>query len=338
MKRVVPSLLAAILLSIPAWALAAPECESMYIDVAMAQGEPATQSIYAELCARGNPSGKPIQILVHGGSYDHRYWDPDFDKKDDHSYVKYITKHGYATLNIDRVGSGRSSRPADPSTLNFGAAAFTIHQIVQKLRQGTLDSIRFGTIQSNTIVLVGFSFGAMIATVEASTYNDVDALILQSYSHTVGPAGEASFDLAYPANLEPRFSGISDNYMTTLPGVRPDLFFYTPGTTPFILATDEVWKQTYALAELLDIFPSLGASFGVQVPTLLVVGDYDLISCEAPSCSAAGSLNDEWQNFPMAASFDVEIIDGAGHTLNWHKNPKPAFHAMRKWAKRTLRR
>lgn len=312
------------------------ECEVVYLDVALVAGSDETDSIYAEICSKGNKKSKetPVQILIHGGSYDHRYWNPGWDK--DYSYVDYMVKKDYTVINIDRVGVGYSSKPENPMTVDFDVAAYTIHQIVQMVKGDGISTFNFGNVQRDKVVLVGFSFGSMIATMEAATYNDVDGLVLQSYSHTVGPAGLASYNLAYPANNEPKFNGLDTNYFTTLPNVRPELFFYEDNVEPYILHTDELIKQTYSLAELMSIEGSMAASYNVSVPVFLIVGDYDFIACDLPSCTAAGSLVNEHTHFPLAPSFEYEIVEDAGHTLNWHKKPKNIFKAMEKWIKNTF--
>jgi pimeloyl-ACP methyl ester carboxylesterase len=310
-------------------------CRDVTFEVALAPDAPVDGEIYGRLCARGSVRNKTMQVLLHGGSYDHRYWDWPHPS-DQYSYVREMTAAGYATLSIDRIGTGRSSHPADASAVTLHSSAYTVHQIVQQLRAGTTIVRGFGRVVARRIELVGFSLGSFIATIEASVYDDVDAVVLTAYSHTLGPAAYASFDLAYPANLEPAFADLPDGYLTTLPGVRSELFFHTPGVDPAILALDEWIKQTYTIGELTDIFPSLPASLGVRVPTLLVVGDRDMMSCEAPSCTATGSLANESANYAPEACLELAIIPGAGHSLNLHYAADSAFAAVREWSDRRV--
>lgn len=311
------------------------KCEQVYIDVKIDPSQTvASDSVFAEVCAISRHNiNKPVLVLIHGGSYDHNYWNPSFDNR--HSYVDFAIRQGYTVVNIDRVGVGLSSKPA-PMALDFDAAAYTIHQIVQLLKGDGIE-LYSGAVTADEVVLVGFSFGSMIATMEAATYKDVDGLILQAYSHTVGPAGVASYSAAYPALNEPKFNGLDVNYFTTIPGFREELFFYEDGVEPYVLHHDEMVKKTYTLAELMSIDGSMAASYGVEVPVFLIVGDYDMIACEAPSCKIAGSLDNEGTHFPLAPSFEVKIIDNAGHTLNWHKNPTRTFSAMGMWLRKTFR-
>ena len=310
-------------------------CADVVFAVALSPGEPADDEIYGRLCARGSIHNKTMQILLHGGSYDHRYWDWPLDSEQ-YSYVEAMTAAGYATLSVDRIGTGLSSHPADANAVTLHSSAYTVHQVVQQLREGRHVVRRFGRLRARRVELVGFSLGSFIATIEASVYGDVDGVVLTAYSHTLGPAALASFDLAYPANLEPAFADLPDGYLTTLPGVRSELFFYTPGVDPAILALDEQIKQTYTIGELADIFPSMPASLGVEVPVLLVVGDEDLMSCEAPSCTATGSLANEAANYAPEAGFEMVIIPEAGHSLNLHYAAGSAFEAIREWSDRRV--
>lgn len=54
-------------------------CEAVYVDVALSPGAAVTDSLYVEVCSkRGVVMNRPVQILIHGGSYDSRYWNPSF--------------------------------------------------------------------------------------------------------------------------------------------------------------------------------------------------------------------------------------------------------------------
>jgi len=70
----------------------------------------APGSIYGRYCHTDHANGNPLQILVPGITYTHVYWDlPGFDGR--YSYVDFMSRHGYDTLAIDRLGIGRSTRP-----------------------------------------------------------------------------------------------------------------------------------------------------------------------------------------------------------------------------------
>lgn len=308
-------------------------CEAVNFEVTLDPSSSVVYNISGEMCTRGSVYGKTLQVLIHGASYDHTYWS-EYPTPET-SYVNTITNAGYVVLNIDRLGAGVSDYPPDAFSLSLHTHAWTVHQIVQQIHSGSMVLPTLGRIQVGSVMLVGFSLGSFISTIEASTYADVDGIILTSYSHTLGPAAIASFGLAYPANLD-RFTWLPDGYLTTLPGVREFLFFYRPGTTDALIQLDEQVKGTYTVGEMADIYPSLGASANVHVPTLLVDGDYDMIACLAPNCSETGSLANEYQNYATDSCFEYNIIPDTGHTINMHNNAGMAFSVMRDWADRRI--
>ncbi len=311
-------------------------CSPVSFEVTLDAVSTTPYTIVGNVCTRGNFPGKTLQVLIHGASYDHTYWDSY--PTPETSYVNTITKAGYTTLNIDRIGAGASDHPEDAFSISLHTHAWTVHQIVQVLRSGTLNLPELGHIQPGNIITVGFSLGSFIATIESSLYDDIDGVILTAYSHTLGPAAIASFDLAYPSYLDPilGYLNLSEGYLTSLPGYREMLFFYAPGTTPEMIALDEQLKGTYTVGEMADIMPSLSASLGVHVPTLLVDGDYDMIACLAPNCSSTGTLDNEGMNFAADSCFESQLIPNTGHSINWHNNAELAYDEMRIWADRRI--
>src|SRR5208282_5538800 len=58
-----------------------------------------------------------LQVLVHGVSYDHRYWDAGTVNGQDYSYARYMAAQGFDVLAIDLPGAGSSSVPKGSSVL-----------------------------------------------------------------------------------------------------------------------------------------------------------------------------------------------------------------------------
>src|SRR2546423_3412732 len=53
-----------------------------------------------------------VQVLVHGTTYNHVYWDFPY-QAEHYSHHRDMARHGYATFAVDRLGTGQStSRPA----------------------------------------------------------------------------------------------------------------------------------------------------------------------------------------------------------------------------------
>jgi pimeloyl-ACP methyl ester carboxylesterase len=79
-------------------------------------------SIYGELCMSDQAlaeamAGRPpaVLVLVHGITYGTYYWDFPY-QPETYSAVNALNRHGYATLNIDRIGHGRSDHPLSALT------------------------------------------------------------------------------------------------------------------------------------------------------------------------------------------------------------------------------
>jgi pimeloyl-ACP methyl ester carboxylesterase len=290
------------------------------------------------LCARGSIHHKTIQLLIHGALYDHHYWNFPY-QPEKYSWVRYMTQAGYATLNIDRVGHGQSSKPASGKALDLHVGAYTVHQVVQALRSGSMVAHKFGRLKAERILLAGFSMGAFISTIEASSYNDVDGVILTGYAHDFGPGTSMAAANSYPAAFDPKFAGLGlpFDYLTTVPGAAwGDIFYHRPNADPKVIALDEQLKGLFTLGEVMDLAPSFPASFGVRVPTLVAVGNYDTFPCLEANCQATGSLNDEASYYPPEACVEVELIPDAGHSLNLHLNAQEWFAIARGWADRRI--
>jgi len=137
----------------PAQAVAGTTCKDLpAIPVALSPGAPADQTVAATLCAP--PKAKTVQVLLPGSTYNRSYW--DFPKNPStYSYVRAANRAGFATLNVDRLGYGRSSHPVSTS-VNVDTGAYAISQLVQRLRDG-----RLGTFHK--VIAVGHSMGSFIA-------------------------------------------------------------------------------------------------------------------------------------------------------------------------------
>jgi pimeloyl-ACP methyl ester carboxylesterase len=200
-------------------------------------GSPAsvtdTYGIYSKLCLPADPASakkvKNLQVLTHGGTLDHTYWDiaPGY------SYVDTAAAAGYATLSYDRLGSGLSDHPDPVQIVQLPIQIEIAHLLVQKLRRGEIGGRTFEKVAG-----VGHSLGSAITQSVAAKYpKDFDALILQgtstffSYAFT-GVASEA----AQIANTDPsgRFKNLADGYHT--PGPLPQTiqfaFYRYPGYDP----------------------------------------------------------------------------------------------------------
>jgi Alpha/beta hydrolase family len=313
----------------------APSCQSMQVPVTVPEASDTT--LYGELCvpAMGTPS--TVQLLVHGGTYTHAYWDWPLDP-DRYSYVRRAVAAGYATFNVDHLGSGQSSHPpSDQITFEHGATA--LHEVIGQLRNGAIGGRAFPHV-----IWVGHSFGSIYAWVEASMYQDVDAFVLTGLVHSIKPSWETlAFADLYPAELDPKFaaSGLDFGYLTTVPGTRGSLYYDTENADPRVIAGDEGLKDTITLTEIgqLDSLisppsPDTAPSRVIVVPTLLVVGGRDNIACGAPDgldCTVATVASQEAPYYSPRAHLQVAVVPRTGHDLQLHLGSQQTDNLILDW-------
>jgi pimeloyl-ACP methyl ester carboxylesterase len=325
---------AALVPSSAAAASGALRCEDASFAVNLSASDATVYHVYGQLCARGGLAHKTIQIALHGATYSHLYWDFPY-QPEVYSYVRWATASGYAVLNIDRIGIGRSDHPpADAVTVESNA--YVVHQIVQALRGGELVLPTFGIVRAERVALVGHSLGSLISVQEAGTYGDVDGVVLTGMSHTVVTAalGEVQF---YPANLDPHFAGrnIPDDYFTTIPGTR-SVFYHAPFYDSRVLAVDERTKETATLAELNTGLLALPFSSDIHVPVMVMVGNFDAAFCTGPNCAASGSLKSEPGFYPADACAEAVVVPGSGHVLNLHYTAPLTYTTILRWMDRRV--
>lgn len=259
------------------------ECRDVQVPVALAEGQPADEHIYGKLCTPSGRSPDTIQLLVHGGVYTGIYWEfPDpSGGTDRYNYAAAANKAGFATLAIDRIGSGRSSHPLS-TTITLESNVFTVHQIVQAIRRGELTAP--GGEQFHKVVYVGHSYGTGVGWNLTTDYGeDLDAAVFTGSAHKGTVTGTLLlFTILYPAALDPKFAGdgLDPGYLTTLPGTR-DEFLYKPAQfDPALVEFDEKTKSTSTATELATLLLYLNRPLDVRVPTLLVAGELDSQVCK----------------------------------------------------------
>lgn len=126
---------------------------------------------YLRLPAAGTPRPTPV-IFLHGG--------PGIpDMKGDAEYFGQLTEDGFDVYVYDQVGSGRSSRLADPRR-------YTVARHV-----ADLEAIR-RQIGADRVVLIGHSWGAAIAARYLAEYGDHVAKAVFSSPHPLPGTNDTS--------------------------------------------------------------------------------------------------------------------------------------------------
>jgi alpha-beta hydrolase superfamily lysophospholipase len=317
-------------------------CSARIIPVALTDSGPADQSMWGELCYRGAAEPSTVQLLVHGATYNHLYWDFPYGGGY-YSYVDAATAAGYATFDIDRIGDGNSSHPPS-ANLDVTSGAVALHDAVTALRDGAVDGHRF-----KYVIEVGHSLGSFETWVEAGSYHDVDAVIITGALHQLSPtnAPVAIGDL-YPAVDDPKFaaSGLDAGYLTSKPGTRETLFYDTATANPAVVALDEANKGTVTTGELDGMIamlaepPAQQPSNQLTVPVLVVVGADDNLFCAGVTeynCASPASVRGyESQFYTAAPRLNVVTIPETGHDLALSTTAPLTDVAMLAWSLSTV--
>lgn len=324
----------------PQSARAAASCRSVQVPVTVAKLSNA--SLYGELCVPAGRSPRTVQMLVPGSTYTHAYWDwPQNPGR--YSYVRKALDAGYATFNVDRLGSGRSTHP--PSALvTLDASLSALHQVIAQLRTGAIGGHAF-----TRVVWVGHSLGSIYGWLDAATYpGDVDAFVLTGMLHSIKPSYLMQ-DNSYPAPEDPKFAdaGLDPGYLTTRPERRGDLFYFAAGSDPAVIALDEQLKDVVAVPELTEALaymdsppPDTAPSRTITVPTLLVLGDHDPVVCGPPDgldCTIADVMAQEAPYYRPQARLEVQVTANTGHDLPLHLTAARSTGRILDWVGRHQR-
>jgi pimeloyl-ACP methyl ester carboxylesterase len=313
------------LLPTPVPAGAAPvTCQDLRVPVTIAG---IAQTVYGKLCT---PQGaKTVQVLVPGGTYNSSYWDISYTPEV-RSFRAAMNKAGFATLAVDRLGTGNSSKPLS-ALLTATTQADAMHQVVRSIRP------RF-----EKVIIGGHSIGAAMAMIEAGTFHDVDGVLVTGMTHrmnlvTVVPV----LANMIPAPLDPKFLGraLDVGYLTTGGGTRYSAFHVPGPNVPGAISLDESTKDVFAVTEAVDTIVLtnvlIPATKRIDVPVMIAVGD-DTHFCGAPlgsDCSSAEALRrSEAPFFSDAARLRTYVLHGYGHSINYSPRAPDYHAAVAQWA------
>lgn len=286
----------------------------------------------------GSQSPSTVLLLVAGGTYNRRYWDlPDpAGGTDRYSFVKAANESGYATLAIDTLGRGSSTRPHS-SECTLLADARICHELVQKLRAGTL--VEDGTVGAfDNVVAVGHSWGTVTTWLTASEYQDLEGVILTGGAHpptSVDP-------IMIVANTDPAFADLNldDGYLTTPPGRRADQFYEPGDYDPALVAWDDEHKDVWTVANADEVAELLAKPLDIRAHALLVVGELD------PFCTGVmGAKLPDADTFlgeeapylgEKVQSVEAVVVAGAGHCINGAVDAPAWFASTIDWLGRRI--
>lgn len=118
--------------------------------------------------------GDGVTLYLHEFSFGQFFWGWPEERYD---FGQTLARAGHASVAIDRLGYGASSRPPGTAVC-LGSQADTAHQVVAALRAGAYSAGGVAAPRFRRVALAGHSAGGAAAEIEAYSFGDIDALLL----------------------------------------------------------------------------------------------------------------------------------------------------------------
>lgn len=260
-----------------------------------------------------------VTLFLHGLSYGEFF--TTYDEQPGYDFAHKQAEAGHVTVTVDRLGYDASDKPVGED-ICFGSRADVAHQIVQKLRSGEYQSgDGDGAPAFDSVVLAGHSVGAIIAQAEAYSFDDIDGLMVLSYSDTtVSDAAQQALQQAI-ADCEAGGSqaeGVDGPGGYVFFGDTQEKFvmahFFTDNADPAVVETTADIRNQDPCGDITSYMTAVDANLAhigeIDVPTLVLIGEEDAIY----------PIRAEEQASLLTGSTDVTTVNIAdtGHALTLH--------------------
>jgi pimeloyl-ACP methyl ester carboxylesterase len=268
-------------------------------------------------------TGGPIRVnvLVHGLSAGSWFW--NLRQRPSYDYATRLAERGETALVLNRLGYGSSGLPDGNGTC-LGAQAQMLHQVVQHLRSGRYDfadPAHGPTPAAAHVVTQGHGLGAAVAQVEAAEFDDVDGLVLMSWTD------RGATPLAARTATAQRAECTTGGDYATLADSRADyrrlLFASAPTsvqrTASRLRAADPCGDVASVPAFLLASNLAAGR---VDAPVLLLYGSKDALN-------RADARADQAASYPTAVT--TRTFAGAGSALPLERSAGKVRAAVLRW-------
>jgi pimeloyl-ACP methyl ester carboxylesterase len=271
---------------------------------------------------------RSVTLYLHDFAFGEFFW--NFSAVPRYDYAAAMARAGHVSVVVDRLGYGSSGHPQGDKTC-LGAAADVAHQMLGDLRSGDYVLQGSESQRFDKVALGGHFVGALIANLEAFSFNDVDGLVAMGYTPNVTyPAFEDFYNSRSVCDRggEPSAPGGPGGYVYI---AQSDAQF---GERAFYSAVPAVRAAATRLrtrdpcgdgGSIIDALVQDLKSFSqVKVPVLLVCGREDAV---IPSF-ACPVLKERY-----AGSSDVSLffIANAGHALTLERSAPTLRRRVGTW-------
>ena len=292
----------------------------------------SNHTVVGYLYYHGSFRDRPLQVLVHGATYNHTYWDFGTVNGAGYSYARYMAapERKYAVLAIDQLAAGESSRPADGLGVTLLETATALKQVIDRMRSGD-NPLGYAFTR---IVLVGHSAGSINAIFVQAVWQSADALVVTAARHTTSLPLSSGIQIVAP--FVPILAALP--YFALPPDLRAGLFYYPDGADPAVIAADnasaDVWtggqvtSTFFAFLYPLLVPVEIDRVSQVKGPVLIQLGEFDALF-PAGNDAAETQL---WSNTVPT----VQTIAGIGHNFNLHQNRQQSWDGIATWLSTSL--
>lgn len=293
--------------------------ERLAFPVTLSDGN--TYVVVGYLYCQGGYHGRPLHVALHGGNYNHAYWDiPSFNGRS-YSYAQFMAGEQHAVLALDLLGTGESGKP-DADFITFQDMGSSIHQVLVRLRNGDNPTGH----AFDKLVLVGHSLGSALAAYVQGTWQDADAVVSTGL---VFVPHQRPLDPSLVIETAQR-----NPYFKLPPQVRQSLFYAASGMDPDVAAHDARLDDIIPRGYVFTIFPFLDKPAVTRVdqvtsPVLVQLGELDGL--------APGNLaQQEATAWTRASRLTVQVLPGTGHSFNAHVTNQTGWRQIHTWISETL--
>ena len=302
-----------------------------------------TYKLYGQYCVPFGSPKEALQLLVHGNTYDHTYFSAfqDSPSNNPNGYADYSLSQRYATLAIDRLGTGASDHPDPVNVVQEPFHTEILHNLVQQLR-GPASQQNPLSGQSK-IVWVGHSYGSILGTQLSAKYpNDIDAFIQTGLAIPLPNESASNGQLACEFVQAGSYDPTEFPPSTYIPGYvvssskqgREEAYYAQPSDfSATIYSSDFQDQKSMTLGEALT--QTLGNSTAYSNPVLVYTGQQDAMFCGngtraigEPDCGPGGSQIAAVKSIYPAVpvnNFESFAQPNAGHCSHMHYTARESF-------------
>ncbi|KAK0369553.1 ctr copper transporter family protein [Colletotrichum limetticola] len=253
--------------------------------------------------------------------------------------VKVKGREGYATLAIDNLGNGHSSRPDPVQIVQTPLQLAVVYEILISIRAGSLSGIP----KYDKVIMGTHSYGSIIGRVLATIFptSGADAYILTATAAELTGLNGFIADIAPRAAtaVDPRFKGLAPGYLSATKDIRQVLYGPDGGFNPAVVAWDAASPHVFAAGEIAGSSSTQSSTF--TGPVMIISGRQDQIACGSGSISDVPAVDcgvgpeshiEQTRSlFPNVEQFVAYVPDNTGHNVNTHYSAPESFGAAHAW-------